>query len=331
MNERNFQLFLEEKEIGKDTIENFLSKLRDFEIYLKKENLNLDSVNPNKLVEYTEHLVSVDKDSVLDFLRTILNYANYSKKYDFITKTIDLVESFNAMDNLYSRVAEIHGKPIRDEIFRNLVIPPLGVHPEKKPTFTKIIMARIEDKLGQESTIDLLSPCLHGRPPDDIERDKKLLAELGIDSFLLKKHQDLIKRLETHRDDGTLEFAQIVDEEIIDFVRNNKELGAGVRKGNFLHISKIPYQTKKFLTSNDDIFKKFYLCYCPWVRGALKDGTDSELSNNFCQCSAGWYKLYWDQIFEESIDITPIKSALKGDLECSFTIKLPEKFLNNNP
>ena len=99
MNERNFQLFLEEKEIGKDTIENFLSKLRDFEIYLKKENLNLDSVNPNKLVEYTEHLVSVDKDSVLDFLRTILNYANYSKKYDFITKTIDLVESFNAMDN----------------------------------------------------------------------------------------------------------------------------------------------------------------------------------------------------------------------------------------
>ena len=129
MNERNFQIFLEEKEIEKDTIKNFLSKLRDYENYLKKENLSLDSVNPNKLVEYTEYLVSTNKESVLDFLRAILSYANYSKKYDFITETIDIVESYNAMDNLFSRVAEVHGEQMRDEIFRNLIIPPLGVHP----------------------------------------------------------------------------------------------------------------------------------------------------------------------------------------------------------
>ncbi len=322
MDERNFRIFLEENELDTNTIKSFLSKLRDYENYLKKEDLNLDSVNPNKLVEYTEYLVSTDKDSVLDFLRAILSYANYSKKYDFITETIDIVESYNAMDTLFSRIAEIHGEQMRNEIFRDLVIPPLGVHPEKKPNFTKNIMKRLEDNLGNENTIALLSPCLHGRPPDDIKGDKKNLAELGIDRFLLKKHQDLIKRLEKHRNEGTLEFAQLVDDEVIEFVRNNQML-VGVRKENIIYVSKIPYQTKKFLTEKDEKMKKFYLCYCPWIRGALKEGTENDILKNFCHCSAGWYKLYWDQIFEQSVSAEPIKTGLYGDLECTFAIQLP--------
>ncbi|HUW89915.1 MAG TPA: hypothetical protein VMV43_05280 [Candidatus Nanopelagicaceae bacterium] len=328
MNERNFQIFLEENEIDNSIIKNFLSKLRDYENFLKKENLSLDSVNPKKLVDYTEYLVSINQDSVLDFLRAILSYANYSKKYDFITETIDIVESYNAMDTLFSRIAEIHGEQMRNEIFRGLVIPPLGVHPEKKPNFTKNIMKRLEDNLGKEDTIALLSPCLHGRPPDDIEGDKKILAELGIDGFLLKKHHDLIERLEKHRDEGTLEFAQIVDDEVIEFVRNNQML-VGIRKGNTIYTSKVPYQTKKFLTAKDKKMEKFYLCYCPWIRGALKEGTDNEILKNFCHCSAGWYKLYWDQIFEQSIIVDPIKTGLYGDLECSFAVHIPEKIINN--
>jgi hypothetical protein len=328
MNEKNFQLFLEEKEIDKDTIKIFLSQFRDYENFLKKEDLSLEAVNPKKLVEYTEYLVSTDKDSVLDFLRAILSYANYSKKYDFITETIDIVESYNAMDNLFARVAEVHGEQMRDEIFKDLVIPPLGEHPEKKPDFTITIIKRMEDKLGKKSVIGLLSPCLHGRPPDDIEGDKKLLAELGLDGFLLKKHQDMIKRLEKHRDEGSLEFAQIVDDDVINFLKNNQMVGSGIRKDNQIYISKIPYQTKKFLNAKDDKLKKFYLCYCPWVRGALKEGTDDELSKSFCHCSAGWYKLYWDQIFEQSINVEPAKTALNNDMECTFSIHIPDNIIS---
>jgi len=120
MDEKNFRIFLEENEIDANVIKSFLLKLRDYENYLKKENLTLDSVNPKKLVEYTEYLVSTNKESVLDFLRAILSYANYSKKNDFITETIDIVESYNAMDNMFSRIAEIHGEQMRDIIFRDL-------------------------------------------------------------------------------------------------------------------------------------------------------------------------------------------------------------------
>lgn len=328
MNEKKYQEYLEKDEVNGNTTQLFLTLLKDYETYLIRENMDLDSVNPNKLVEYTEYLIANDKKNVLDFLRAILSYANFSKKYEFITEAIDIYESYNAMDNLYTRIAKVHGEHIKNEVFKDLIIPPLGVHPEKKPDFTKTIMRRIEEVLGQEPLIELLSPCLHGRPPDDIEGDKKLLTELGIDEFLLKKHQHMIKRLEKHRDEGTLEFAQKIDEEVINFIEDNQMFGSGIRKDNLIYISKIPYQTKRFLNSQDDKLKKYYLCYCPWVRGALKEGSDEDLSNSFCHCSAGWYKLYWDQIFEQSVKVEPVKSALYNDMECTFTIQIPDSIIS---
>ena len=88
-------------------------------------------------------------------------------------------------------------------------------------------------------------------------------------------------------------------------------------------MSKVPYQTKNYLTTKDEKMKRFYLCYCPWIRGALKEGTEDEFLKNFCHCSAGWYKLYWDQIFEQSLIVEPIKTGLNGELECTFAIHLP--------
>jgi hypothetical protein len=231
------------------------------------------------------------------------------------------------MDNLYSRVAEYHGEPIRDEIFKDLTIPPLGIHPEKKPQFTKVILKRLEEKLGKEKIIELLSPCLHGRPPDDIERDRKLLKELGIDGFLEKKHRELVSRLEKHKDNGTLEFAQRIDDEIIQYVKDNQMIAQGIREGSIIYVSKLPYQMREFLDAKDDRMKRFFLCYCPWVRGALKNGTEKEITEDFCHCSAGWYKLYWDQLFQQTVKVEPVRSALNGALECKFAIRIPESLL----
>jgi len=327
MNETDYQEFLVKKKVDKDIIQNYLSSIRDYERYLNKLSLKLEKAEPNKIVEYTEYLISLDKDSVINFLSAIMNYANFTKNYDYIMEVIDIVESYNAMDTLYSRVAEYHGEQIRDEIFKDLEIPPLGIHPEKKPDFTKKILKRIEEKLGEKNLIKLLSPCLHGRPPDDIDGDRKALKELGMDGFLLKKHKDLIQRLERHRDEGTLEFAQYIDDKVIEFVRSNQKFAGGIREGNYIYVSKVPYQASKYLNTNDERMKKFYLCYCPWIRGALKNGTEHEISKHFCHCSAGWYKLYWDQIFEQPIKVEPVKTALNGALECTFSIEIPKEFL----
>ena len=126
-----------------------------------------------------------------------------------------------------------------------------------------------------------------------------------------------------------MEFAQKIDEEIVQFVRENKTIAQGLREGNIIYVCKLPYQTREFLDAKDDKMKNFYLCYCPWIRGALKNGTEKEITKDFCHCSAGWYKLYWDQIFGQSIKVEPIKTARNGDMECKFAIHLPDDLLKS--
>ncbi len=328
MNEIEFKNYLVENEIESQLITEYIQQIRNYEKFLSKENLTLEISLPKKIMDYSDYLVLHDENSVLNFLRAIMHYANYSDRPEFITRIIDISESYNAMDNLYLSVAEVYGEPLRDEIFQDLTIPQLGVHPEKKPEFTKVVLKRLEEKVGTEKTIDLLSPCLHGRPPDDIEGDKKLLKELGIDGFLEKMHKDLVSRLEKHKNEGTLEFAQKIDDDIVQYVRENQGIAQGIRKENIIYVSKLPYQMREFLDAKDDQMKKFFICYCPWIRGALKNGNENEITKNFCHCSAGWYKLYWEQIFERPIEVKPIKTALNGDMECKFAIHLPDDLLS---
>lgn len=328
MKEDEFKEYLIENKVESKTYTKYLESMRNYEKFLQREGLILEKSLPNKIFDYAEYLLSINEDSVLNFLRAIIQYANFSKRYEFITRVIDISESYNAIDNLHERVAKVYGESLRNEIFKNLRIPSLGTHPEKKPKFTKKILKRLKEKLGEEQTIELLSQCLHGRPPDDIEGDRRVLKELGIDGFLEKKHKDLIARLEKHRDEGTLEFAQKIDDEIIQIIEENQMIGQGIREGNIIYVSKIPYQMREFLNAKDERMKKFFLCYCPWIRGALKDGTEEEIMEEFCRCSADWYKLYWDQIFQQPIKVEPVKTALGGALECKFAIHLPKNILN---
>ena len=230
------------------------------------------------------------------------------------------------MDNLHKRVAEQLDEKIRDEIFQNISIPPLGVDPEKKPEFTKVIMKRLEEKIGEEKTLKLLKPCLHGHP-GDLEKDREVFLRLNdIDEFLKVKKQEIIERLQKHQREGTLEFAQYIDEEVIEYVKNNPISSPGIREGNIIIDTKMPYQAKKHLNAEDENIKRFYSCYCPWVRGAFKNGTDHEVSSNFCHCSAGYNKLYWDKIFDQPIKAEPIETALTGALVCKFAIHIPKEF-----
>jgi len=327
MEENSFRKFLKEKNADDKLIDKYIKQLKDYSEFLEKDNKGLDTINPDELVDYTEYLVATDKELVLDFLRAIINYANFTKNYDLIIRVIDISESYNAMDTLYTRIFDIHGKKIRDKIFKDMPVPPLGVDPEKKPEFTKTIMKRVEEILGEKSVIDLLSPCLHGRPPDDIIGDKKELRRLGIDKFLKSKHKELVKRLQKHRNDGTLEFAQYIDDEVIEFIRKDQRFGHGIREGNTILVKKIPYQSKKFLNAKQENLKRFYICYCPWVRGAMKENSVDESLRHFCLCSAGWYKLYWDKIFDHPIIAEPISTALDGALECKIALHIPKEII----
>jgi len=330
MNVEKFREHLLKNKVDEKRAESYLARLHEYQEYLKKENQTIDTVDVNELVNYTEFLLTQENSAVLEFLRALMNYAYFVKRNDFIEASLDIAESYNAMDNLYARIGEWHGEATRDEIFKGLSIPPLGVHPETKPEFTKIVLKRVEEKLGEEKLIALLKPCLHAGLSafgGDIAKDRQDYHDLGIDAFLEKKRLDRIKEFEKHRDDGTPAFAQTVDDDVVEYVKNNATSALGKREGNILYVSKNPYQIKKLLETDDLRMKRFYACFCPWVRGAIKEGTEHEVSKHFCQCSGGWYKDYYEQLFEQPIKIEPYETALSGYPYCKFVVHLPENVI----
>jgi len=326
LKEKAFLKYLSKNNLSQEQAVIYVSRLKEFNNFLKNKNIDIDSFPSGEIIKYADNLTESNSDIVLDFLRALINYANFTKKYDYIVEIIDISESYNAMDSLYQRIAEQHGELIRDEIFKNIKIPPLGTHPEKKPEFTKVVLKRLEQKIGEEKTIELLKPCLHERP-GDLKKDREDFLRLkDIDEFLKLKKQELIERLQKHQREGTLEFAQYIDDEVVEFIKNTPSISPGIREGNKIIISKMPYQTKKHIQAKDKRMKGFFSCYCPWIRGAIKNGTDKELFSHFCHCSAGYTKKYWDAIFDQPANVEPIETPLTGGLLCRFVVQIPKKF-----
>ncbi|NPD88035.1 MAG: hypothetical protein HGN29_04895 [Asgard group archaeon] len=327
MNEEGFRKYLLENKVEDEILQGYFVLLREFQEFLSKEGISVDSLPEGKINEYTEYLISNKNEKILEFLRALISYSNFIENYDLIIEIIDIAEAYNAMDNLYLRIGDEFRKEIRDEIFSNLDIPPLGAHPDKKPAFTEEIMKRMEAKIGEEKTIKLLAPCLHGRPVEPIKRDREDFLRLDdIDEFLKLKRKELIERLEKHQKEGTLEYAQYVDKDVVEFVRNNPTISPGKRDGNKIIATKIPYQVKRHLTTDDEKMKRYYSCYCSWVRGAMKKGEEKDISSNFCHCSAGFIMQYWEIIFDQPVKVEPSETALTGALLCTFEIDIPEEF-----
>ncbi|OLS30191.1 MAG: hypothetical protein HeimAB125_20060 [Candidatus Heimdallarchaeota archaeon AB_125] len=328
MNQEAFRNHLLKNNVKEEQAELFIDKLLKLEEFLQNEGEIIDSISEGKMMKYTEVLSGREsEDEILDLLRAIINYANYAKKYEYIIEVIDIVEGYNAMDNLHTRIAEHFDEEIRDEIFKDLTIPVLGEHPDVKPDFTKKIMKRMEEIIGVEKTVEILSPCLHGRPIEPIKKDREDFLKLNnIDEFLKIKKQEFIKRLEKHAEEGTLEYAQYVDDEVVNYVKNSQTITPGIREGDKIIVTKIPYQMQKFLSTEDERMKRYYSCYCAWVRGAIKKGDEKEISPNFCNCSAGFFKQYWDIIFDQPIKVEPIETPLTGALECKFAVSIPKEY-----
>ncbi len=321
-----FKSFLLKNNVPENEISSLLEAVTGFIQFLEEKNETTSSFSYGKLIEYADQLTLKDRGAARHLIIGLWRYFPFVGMHNRMEELIDIAESASAMDTLYDRIAEWHGEAVRDEIFKNIEIPPLGTHPEKKPQVTKLVMRRLEEKLGEEKAKELLRPCLHGGPP--VGTDKEKLQELkDLDKFLKIKNQKFLKEVEQHRNDGTAMFAQLVDDEVLDYVKTIPTMGAGVRDDNKIIVTKIPYQIKKFLNTDSNHMKRYYWCYCPWVRGAIKDGTEGEVSPNFCYCSGGYFKLYWDEMFDQSISIEPLETALWGNLVCKFAIEIPNKIM----
>jgi hypothetical protein len=265
-------------------------------------------------------------ENTLENLQTLLFYAKMIGNNDLFVLIFQHLDGYEVFDNLFNKLGNVVGEDLRDIIFEEMPLPPLGLSAREKSLYTYRAMNRLEEIFEENTIRDLLKDSLRDLPESMYEinkRDYDIDCQKDIDCYLIKKGERFLETLRAYEREHKLFFGQEITDDVIAYVESNKEIGGGIRDGDIIYETKIPYNTKAYLSESDPETKRYYYCHCPWARESVRNSA-LKVSPIFCQCSAGFHKKPYEIIFGQALKAEVLKSVLKGDDICRFAIHLPE-------
>jgi hypothetical protein len=320
MDQNGFRELLKSRQLNDTQIEAAIAIAERFEEFLSASG---EAASGSVAWEFSKILMQEGLNSYENYL-ALAHYGRFIKNNEVYIAIVELLDGAEAQPNLYKKVAELYGESVRDEVFAGIGVSPLGLPSFDKPFDMFPVLERLIGRVGFEEVEWFLSACLRDLPNEDfIDERGKYISSAHIDDYLSKKHQEFVQELQKCQQDGTLFFAQEINDEVIEFVKDHPETECGVREGNLLYITKIPYNAKQYLAETDPTLKRYYACHCPWAREAIKNG-NIRLNAVFCNCSGGFSKKPWEVIFGQTLQVDLLESVLKGDYRCRFVVHLPE-------
>jgi len=327
LDEEGFRKYCLKRGFKEEGVQGHVEQIKKFETFLKERgNKTLNDVSPSDAKNFVADLMKGGK-LTLDTFRALIRYSSFSGKKETISVLYGYLEGVGVPEKLHEKLKEIVGESKSREIFEGVYIPPLGTTPQDKPETTMKIMERLEAHLDCKSLRELMSSGLEVGPDEWYAPQRKKFQEAeSLDSFLKEMHSDFVETLAKHSKEGTMFFAQEIDDEVVEYVRKNQEIQGGVREGDVIYVTKIPYQAKKYLHEKDERMRRYHFCHCSWVREAIKSGT-TEISPNFCYCSAGYHKRPFEIIFSQPIKVDVVETVLRGDAVCRFAIHVPAQYM----
>jgi len=323
LKENAFRTYLEGRKLSATGIESSVAAVREFEKYLRKRKVTLKSAGVDALRDYISLLIEEDKNSK-DRLIAIARYCYFAKKHDMYIYFTGILGAADVLPGIGKRLATIAGKAAHQKVFHDLEMPPLGSPQDIYPRLTEMIMSRMEAELPARTCRDILTWNYHNIPIEAFKASKERFEKAAsIDEYLKGEHERLIEELEDCMREGRPWFEQEITPEVVEFVRGNQEICTGVRQGERVYVTKIPYAPRQFLAEKNPAMRTYYACHCQLVRTALRDGKP-QIPAAFCYCSAGFAKLHFDVIFDESVEVELLETLLKGDARCRFAIEIPK-------
>ena len=317
----DFKAYLQKRELNTEKITEAVGIIQEFSKFTSN---SIDDANYDDFQDFSAYLIKNNKNTWDNYIN-ILRYGYFKGNNLLIIASMEVIDGGEVLMNFSQRLIDEFGEDVRDEIFGELKVPPLGIHPKRKPTITKELIDRFLQKIDRNKCAEFLATGLRDKYPDSYKpaREKYLKAK-DIDEFLKIKRQDFINTLTTHYEENTLFFTQEIDEEVLEYVKSQEGMTeAGIRDGNQVIMTKIPYMTKQYLKAIDEQEKRYYYCHCPWVRESLLNENPTTIDPVFCNCSGGYYKNFWEAVLDQPVKVELLESVLKGDSVCKFALHLP--------
>ncbi|MFW9991354.1 MAG: hypothetical protein ACFFD4_04780 [Candidatus Odinarchaeota archaeon] len=319
-----FRAHLQGKNITESKIAAALSIVSDFNDYLDKRGKSTENATRDDFYEFSTHLIDNGMNNQDNYVN-LLRFGHFTNNNVLIIATMEILDGSEMIANFSKRLTEEFGVDTRNEIFDGIAMPPLGLPPKKKPEILKKLVERFLMKFDEQTGAEFFAKGLRDKYTDWYESARKSFLQLeNIDAYLDYKHQKMVRTLEQHLQEKTLFFTQAVDEQVIEHVKNDRTIEAGIRQGNTVMITKIPYMTSEYLNAKDERKKKYYFCHNPWIREALLD-EDQPVPPVFCNCSGGYYKDFWEGVLKQPVRVELLESVIAGNETCKFALHLPEE------
>ena len=300
-----------------------VNSVKEFEEYIEKKKLSFESAGLDVLKEYLSLLIDDGKNS-MERLIAIARYCyltNIKEHYIYFTS---ILNARNVLPDIGKRLATIVGEDTRRKVFQGFKLSHVGSPPKEYAKFTQIIISRLETELPQETCKEILTWNYHNIPAEAFKELKERYEKANsIDEFLKDEHKRFTEELEEFMKNGKIWYEQEITPATLEFVRSNQEISTGVRHGDKIYMTKIPYAPDQYIKAKNPTLKRYYACHCPLARSAIRDG-NPKISSTLCHCSSGFVKVRFDALFSEPVKIELLESVLNEDMRCRFAIKIPE-------
>ncbi|MHA2020237.1 MAG: hypothetical protein ACW96N_00840 [Candidatus Thorarchaeota archaeon] len=328
MDREGYRKYLTDREqpIPEEKIGPAIEMVERFEEFIKESKKTLETVTSSEVNKFSKILIE-EKMNTYDSYVALSRYGYFVKNLDLYLAVLELLDGAEVMDVLRERLGETAGEAKRDEVFEGINAP-LGLPSAEKPEITKAVLDRMKALIDPEDCRKALVGTAHGIPKEWYKQEReKFLAAKDIDEYIVKKRENAIAELEKHKDEGTLFYNQEVTDEVVEFVKSRPDMLSGMRDGEKIVHTKIPYLTKEYLAETDERKKRYYACHCAWARETIMDD-ELDVPSSFCYCSGGFTKQPWEVALNQSLEVKMVKSVLKGDMECTFIIPLPSEVVD---
>lgn len=121
---------------------------------------------------------------------------------------------------------------------------------------------------------------------------------------------------------GIYEQRHDIDDVLREMYRDPDWYESPVRKGNQLHMRKVPFDAEAYSKAITPTEQRQAYCHCAFVRPYLTE-SPAKISPSFCWCGAGWYRRLWEGVLGQPIQVEQIETLVKGNDCCTLVITLP--------
>ncbi len=323
MDRQGFRALLLSRQASEEAIGRALILAERFESYVRDAfGVSAEDASADAARAFVRTLTA-GGESTYDALLALARFGRFLKNQAVYVAMLEILDGHEALANLHRLVEEEAGASVRDEAFAGVEIPPLGIPNVERARRMRVVVERLERKLGQGRAARLIGRGLRDLPDEGYAEERRFYEEAGsIDEYLRRKGDRLIAELKEIRDQGTLYFSQPITDAVIAYVESHPEIRQGVRVGNVLYEAKIPYMAVEYLKETDPQRRAYSYCHCPWARESLQQG-ETKVSKTFCNCSAAFHRKPYEIIFGQKLEYEVLETVLAGDPWCKFAIHLP--------